>query len=196
MWSPNSVFKLAIWCQNRLLQVSCKNHLWHIVYKKNVFPNRKPFIPVWKAPRHSSVRSCLWGWCVAPRPLCFARSCASLSATSRDPVSSSRPRRCCSRSPEGAGPRVCYGPGLTGQDVRGPRKRETLLDLVSFWTAHDYRQPVAENEGLVWQLWQIPEQVRLVHSRRIQNLSRRVGESPGERRCEGTRQPKWPLTTE
>ncbi len=152
-------------------------------------------LPVWRALRHSSVWSCLWDW--SPRPLCFARFCASLSATSPDPVSSWRLRWSCSRSPEGAGPQVCYGTGLTDRDVQEPRKRETLLDSVSFWTIHDYRRAVAENEGLVWQLWQIPEEVRLVRSRKIQNLSRRVGESLAETRREGKkRQPKWPLTTE
>ncbi len=188
-------------CKSLWIKASakCINVKCFLYKKKYIQWMNKGRLPVWRALRHSSVWSCLWDWCVAPRPLCFARFCASLSATSPDPVSSWRLRGARSRSPEGAGPQGCYGTGLTDRDDRETRKPETRLDSGSFWTTRDYRRPVAENEGWVWQLWQIPEEVRLVRSRMIPNLlnlQRLVGESPAERRCEGKkRQPKRPLTT-
>ncbi len=89
-------------------------------------------LPVWRALRHSSVWSCLWDWCVAPRPLCFARFCASLSATSPDPVSSWRLRRRRSRSPEGAGPQGLLWDRTDGRDVRETRKPRNAPRLGEF----------------------------------------------------------------
>ncbi len=85
------------------------------------------------------------------------------------------------------------GPGRPRAKKAGnaPRLGEFLDDT---WLPAGRRR---KKWGLVWQLWQIPEEVRLVRSRKIQNLSRRVGESLAETRREGKkRQPKWPLTTE